>query len=321
MELTTDQWTNTKPTNTTWSSSAPAAPGCGRRSSRRRMGVKTALVCKSLLGKAHTVMAEGGVAAALANVDTRDNWQVHFRDTMQGRQVSQPMADGPAPRPGGARPRPRAAKNGAPSSTAPRTAGILQRNFGGHTYPRLAHVGDRTGLEMIRTLQDKGVHQGIDVHMECTIRWILKDGDRVAGCFGYQRESGRFVVFQGQGGRAGHRRHRPLLGDHVELVGIHGRRPRDGHVGRGRPDRHGVRAVPPHRHGLAAERARHADHRRRPRRRRRAAERQGQAVHVRLHPGHVQRASTPRPRKKPTAGSHADDRRASGPTRGGRRSC
>ncbi len=158
-------------------------------------GASTALVCKSLLGKAHTVMAEGGVAAALANVDTRDDWQVHFRDTMKGGkflnqwQMARIHAqEAPA--------RVRELEQWGAVFDRTRDGRILQRNFGGHTYPRLAHVGDRTGLEMIRTLQDKGVHQGIDVHMECTIRWILKDDGRVAGCFGYQRESGRFVIFR-----------------------------------------------------------------------------------------------------------------------------
>jgi succinate dehydrogenase / fumarate reductase flavoprotein subunit len=158
-------------------------------------GAKTALVCKSLLGKAHTVMAEGGVAAALANVENRDSWQVHFRDTMRGgkflnqwRMAQLHAQEAPA--------RVRELEEWGAVFDRTKDGRILQRNFGGHTYPRLAHVGDRTGLEMIRTLQDKGVHQGMDVHMECTIRWILKDGDRVSGCFGYQRESGRFVVFK-----------------------------------------------------------------------------------------------------------------------------
>ncbi|MEX2307416.1 MAG: fumarate reductase/succinate dehydrogenase flavoprotein subunit [Pirellulales bacterium] len=173
------------------------AGGAGLRAAieSSALGAKTALVCKSLLGKAHTVMAEGGVAAALANVDTRDGWQVHFRDTMRGgkllnqwRMAQIHAQESPA----------RVRELEAWGAVFDRTSDgrILQRNFGGHTYPRLAHVGDRTGLEMIRTLQDKGVHQGIDVHMECTIRWILKDGQRVAGCFGYQRESGRFVLFR-----------------------------------------------------------------------------------------------------------------------------
>jgi succinate dehydrogenase / fumarate reductase flavoprotein subunit len=158
-------------------------------------GASTALVCKSLLGKAHTVMAEGGIAAALANVDNRDNWQVHFRDTMKGgkylnqwRMAQIHAQEAPE--------RVRELEKWGAVFDRTRDGRMLQRNFGGHTYPRLAHVGDRTGLEMIRTLQDKGVHDGIDVHMECTIRSILTDGERVAGCFGYQRESGRFVIFR-----------------------------------------------------------------------------------------------------------------------------
>jgi len=158
-------------------------------------GAKTALVCKSLLGKAHTVMAEGGVAAALRNVDSRDDWKVHFRDTMKGGKFLNQwrMAELHAKE---APDRVRELEEWGAVFDRTKDGRMLQRNFGGHTYPRLAHVGDRTGLEMIRTLQDKGVHQGIDVHMECTIRWMLKDGERVCGCFGYQRESGRFVVFR-----------------------------------------------------------------------------------------------------------------------------
>src|SRR5262245_5121148 len=158
-------------------------------------GVSVGLVCKSLLGKAHTVMAEGGIAAALANVDERDNWKVHFADTMRGGQYvnNWRMAELHAKE---APERVRELERWGAVFDRTKDGRILQRNFGGHTYPRLAHVGDRTGLEMIRTLQDKGVHQGIDVHMECTIRSLLKDGGRVAGCFGYMRESGRFVVFR-----------------------------------------------------------------------------------------------------------------------------
>ncbi len=158
-------------------------------------GARTALVCKSLLGKAHTVMAEGGVAAALANVDNRDNWQVHFRDTMKGGQFLNQwrMAQLHAQE---APERVRELEEWGAVFDRTKNGEILQRNFGGHTYPRLAHVGDRTGLEMIRTLQDRGVHQGIDVFMECTIRRVLKDGVRTAGCLGYFRESGRFVVFR-----------------------------------------------------------------------------------------------------------------------------
>jgi succinate dehydrogenase flavoprotein subunit len=158
-------------------------------------GVSVGLVCKSLLGKAHTVMAEGGIAAALANVDDRDSWRVHFSDTMRGGQYvnNWRMAELHA------REAPdRVRELEAWGAMFDRTGDgrILQRNFGGHRYPRLAHVGDRTGLEMIRTLQDHGIHQGIDVHMECTILTLLKDGDHVAGAFGYERERGRFRLFR-----------------------------------------------------------------------------------------------------------------------------
>ena len=158
-------------------------------------GVSVGLVCKSLLGKAHTVMAEGGIAAALANVDERDNWKVHFADTMRGgqyvnnwRMAELHAKEAPA----------RVRELEAWGAVFDRTPDgrILQRNFGGHKYPRLAHVGDRTGLEMIRTLQDHGVHQGIDVHMEITVVALLKEGDRVVGAFAYDRERGRFRVFK-----------------------------------------------------------------------------------------------------------------------------
>ena len=158
-------------------------------------GVSVGLVCKSLLGKAHTVMAEGGIAAALANVDERDNWKVHFSDTMRGGQYvnNWRMAELHA-REAPARVRELEAWGAVFDRTA--DGRILQRNFGGHKYPRLAHVGDRTGLEMIRTLQDHGIHQGIDVHMECTVLTLLKDGDRVVGAFAYDRERGRFRLFK-----------------------------------------------------------------------------------------------------------------------------
>jgi succinate dehydrogenase / fumarate reductase flavoprotein subunit len=158
-------------------------------------GVRVGMICKSLLGKAHTVMAEGGIAAAMANVDDRDNWKVHFADTMRGgqyinnfRMAELHAKEAPA----------RVHELEAWGALFDRTPDgrILQRNFGGHKYPRLAHVGDRTGLEMIRTLQDHGIHQGIDVHMECTILTLLKDGDRIAGAFGYDRERGRFRLFR-----------------------------------------------------------------------------------------------------------------------------
>jgi succinate dehydrogenase / fumarate reductase flavoprotein subunit len=158
-------------------------------------GVRVGLVCKSLLGKAHTVMAEGGIAAALANVDERDNWKVHFADTVRGGQyVNQwRMAELHAKE---APDRVRELEAWGAVFDRTKDGRILQRHFGGHKYPRLAHVGDRTGLEMIRTLQDHGVHQGIDVYMEHTILSLLKDGDRVVGAFGYERERGRFKIFR-----------------------------------------------------------------------------------------------------------------------------
>lgn len=158
-------------------------------------GVSVGLICKSLLGKAHTVMAEGGMAAAMANVDERDGWPVHFADTMRGGQYlnSWRMAELHA------KESPERAREleswGALFDRTP-DGKILQRNFGGHAYPRLAHVGDRTGLEMIRTLQDHGIHQGIDVHMEVTVTSLLKDGERCVGAFGYDREQGRFRVYK-----------------------------------------------------------------------------------------------------------------------------
>jgi succinate dehydrogenase flavoprotein subunit len=158
-------------------------------------GARVGLVCKSLLGKAHTVMAEGGIAAALANVDERDTWKVHFADTMRGGQyVNQwRMAELHAKE---APDRVRELEAWGAVFDRTKDGRILQRHFGGHKYPRLAHVGDRTGLEMIRTLQDHGVHQGMDVYMEHTILSLLKDGERVVGAFGYERERGRFKVFR-----------------------------------------------------------------------------------------------------------------------------
>src|SRR5262245_58085601 len=173
------------------------AGGAGLRAAieAAAQGVRVGLVCKSLLGKAHTVMAEGGMAAAMANVDDRDNWRVHFADTMRGGQYlnNWRMAELHA------KEAPERVKEleawGALFDRTP-DGRILQRNFGGHRYPRLAHVGDRTGLEMIRTLQDHGVHQGIDVHMEVTALTLLKDGDRVSGALTYDRERGWFRLFK-----------------------------------------------------------------------------------------------------------------------------
>ena len=158
-------------------------------------GVSVGLVCKSLLGKAHTVMAEGGAAAAMGHVDDRDNWMVHFADTMRGGQYvnNARMAELHAKE---APDRIRELEAwGAVFDRTP-DGRILQRNFGGHRYPRLAHVGDRTGLEMIRTLQDHAIHQAVDVHMEVTIFQLLKEGDRVIGALGYDRERGRFRLFR-----------------------------------------------------------------------------------------------------------------------------
>ena len=158
-------------------------------------GARTALVCKSLLGKAHTVMAEGGIAAALGNVYPEDNWRVHFRDTMRGGKLlnNWRMAQIHAQE---APERVLELEEWGALFDRTEDGRILQRDFGGHRYARLAHVGDRTGLEMIRTLQQHAVHRGIDVFMECTITRLLKDGDRIAGAFGYWRESGKFVVFR-----------------------------------------------------------------------------------------------------------------------------
>ncbi len=158
-------------------------------------GVSVGLVCKSLLGKAHTVMAEGGMAAAMANVDERDNWQTHFADTMRGGQYlnNWRMAELHAKQ---APDRVRELEGWGAVFDRTQEGKINQRNFGGHKYRRLAHVGDRTGLEMIRTLQDHGIHQGIDVHMECTVTTLIKNGDRVVGAFAYSRELGRFKLFK-----------------------------------------------------------------------------------------------------------------------------
>ncbi|HTI38823.1 MAG TPA: fumarate reductase/succinate dehydrogenase flavoprotein subunit [Vicinamibacterales bacterium] len=158
-------------------------------------GVSVGLVCKSLLGKAHTVMAEGGIAATLANADDRDNWRVHFADTMRGGQYvnNWRMAELHA------REAPdRVRELEAWGAVFDRTADgrILQRNFGGHRYPRLAHVGDRTGLELIRTLQDRAIYLAIDVHMECTVIALIKDGSRAAGALAYGRDRGRFFLFR-----------------------------------------------------------------------------------------------------------------------------
>lgn len=173
------------------------AGGAGLRAAieAAAQGVSVGLICKSLLGKAHTVMAEGGIAAALSNVDERDNWKVHFTDTMRGGQYlnNWRMAELHAKE---APDRVRELEAWGALFDRTKDGRILQRNFGGHKYPRLAHVGDRTGLEMIRTLQDFGIHQGIEVHMEFTIITLLKTDGVISGAFGYEREKGHFKLFR-----------------------------------------------------------------------------------------------------------------------------
>jgi succinate dehydrogenase / fumarate reductase flavoprotein subunit len=172
------------------------AGGAGLRAAigAHEAGARTAVVCKSLLGKAHTVMAEGGIAAAMGNVWAEDNWQVHFRDTMRGGKMLNHwrMAQLHAQE---APDRVWELESWGALFDRTKEGKISQRDFGGHRYARLAHVGDRTGLEMIRTLQQRTVALGIDVFMECTITRLFKDGDRIAGAFGYWRESGRFIAF------------------------------------------------------------------------------------------------------------------------------
>ena len=158
-------------------------------------GVKVGVICKSLLGKAHTVMAEGGMAAAMGNVDDRDNWEVHFSDTMRGGQyLNNPIMAERHAKEAPARVRELEAWGAVFDRT--KDGKILQRNFGGHRYPRLAHVGDRTGLELIRTLQDHGIHQGMEIFMEMTVVSLLTNGGRIAGAFGYDRERGRLRVWK-----------------------------------------------------------------------------------------------------------------------------
>ncbi len=173
------------------------AGGAGLRAAIEALaqGARIGVVCKSLLGKAHTVMAEGGVAAAMANVDKADDWRTHFRDTMRGgkflnnwRMAQLHAQEAPD--------RVRELEHWGALFDRTESGEILQRAFGGHTFKRLCHVGDRTGLEMIRTLQDRGVQMGFDVFMECTITRLVTDGGRIAGAFGYWRESGRFVTFR-----------------------------------------------------------------------------------------------------------------------------
>src|SRR6201994_1077403 len=173
------------------------AGGAGLRASIEAgaAGAKVGVVCKSLLGKAHTVMAEGGIAAAMGNVWPDDNWQVHFRDTMRGgkmlnnwRMAQLHAQEAPA--------RVLELEEWGALFDRTKDGRILQRDFGGHRYARLAHVGDRTGLEMIRTLQNHAVHRGMDVFMEYKVVRLFKDGDRVSGALAYSREFGTFHLFR-----------------------------------------------------------------------------------------------------------------------------
>jgi succinate dehydrogenase / fumarate reductase, flavoprotein subunit len=173
------------------------AGGAGLRAAVEALahGANVGIVCKSLLGKAHTVMAEGGIAAAMANVDAADDWRIHFGDTMRGgkflnnwRMAQLHAQEAPD--------RVRELEQWGALFDRTDDGRILQRAFGGHSFKRLCHVGDRTGLEMIRTLQDRGVQMGIDVYMECTVTRLLTDNGRVSGAFAYWRENGRFVVFK-----------------------------------------------------------------------------------------------------------------------------
>ena len=314
------------------------AGGSGLRAAieARLKGKKVAIISKSLFGKAHTVMAEGGCAAAMGNVNPNDNWQVHFRDTMRGgkflnnwRMAELHAKEAPD----------RVWELEAWGAMFDRTKDgkISQRNFGGHEYPRLAHVGDRTGLEMIRTLQQKVValqqedaiefgdpEAMIKVFAETTITELINDGE--ADRRGVRLLQGHRPVraVRGAGGGARHRRHRQDLQGHLELVGVHRRWARAGAAGRGHAAEHGVRPVAPDRDGVAAVGARPAGHRVGARRRRRAAQLRGQAVHVQLRarrvPGHVRgdrgggRPLVRRPGQQPAPAGTAPPRRG-GPRR------
>ena len=253
------------------------------------------------------------MAAAMAHVDDRDSWKVHFADTMRGGQYlnNWRMAELHAKE---APDRVRELEAWGAVFDRTKDGRILQRNFGGHRYPRLAHVGDRTGLEMIRTLQDHGVHQGIKVYMEHTITQALRRRrPRRRGARLRPRE-GLPARVQGQGDRARHRRRRPRLQDHQQQLGVHGRRPRAG-VRRGRrSDGHGVRPVPPDRHGVAAVGEGHPGDGRGARRRRRAAQQGRQALHVRRHPRQLQRRRRPTARKRAGSTRRATRRRAARPS-------
>ncbi len=288
-----------------WDVVVVGAGGAGLRAAieARERGARTAVICKSLFGKAHTVMAEGGIAAAMGNVNAGDNWQVHFRDTMRGGKFLNQwrMAELHAQE---APDRVWELETWGALFDRTKDGRISQRNFGGHEYPRLAHVGDRTGLELIRTLQQKIVslqqedfketgdyESRLKVFQECTVTRVLKDErtPRVGlGVFCYERESGRFFVLEAPAvvlATGGIGKSFKVTSNSWEYTG-------DGHAlallaGRAAAE-HGVRAVPPDGHGLAAVGEGHPRHRVGARRRRGAAQLRGQAVHVRLHPRRLQ---------------------------------
>ena len=290
-------------TTTTSSSSAPAAPACAPRSPPARPACASPIICKSLFGKAHTVMAEGGIAASMGNVNCNDNWQVHFRDTMRGGKFLNNLADGRAARQGGAGPglgagdlrravRPHAGRQDQPAQLRrPRVPAARPRRRPhrprADPHPaaedRLAAAGRRA-----RARRPRGPPQGLRrVHDHRPAQ--ATTAGAIAGAFGYWRETGRFVRFQAPAvvlatGGIG-----KSFKVTTQLVGVHRRRARAGAARRLDADQHGVRPVPPDRHGLAAVGQGHPGHRVGPRRRRRAAQLRGQAVHVRLRPRRVPR--------------------------------
>ena len=252
-------------------------------------GAKTAIVCKSLLGKAHTVMAEGGIAAAMGNRWPEDNWEVHFRDTMRGGKMlnNWRMAQLHAQE---APERVQELEDWGALFDRTEDGLISQRDFGGHRYARLAHVGDRTGLEMIRTLQQRAVELGIDVFMECTVTELFKDDAtaRSPARSATGARPARFIAFEAPSvvlATGGIGKSFKVTSNSWEYTG-------DGHALALRagavPDQHGVRPVPPHGDGLAALGEGAAGHGVGPRRRRHPEELRGRAVHVRLHPGVLQ---------------------------------
>ena len=296
------------------------AGGAGLRAAieAREQGLRTAIVCKSLFGKAHTVMAEGGIAASMGNVNAKDNWQVHFRDTMRGGK----FLNNPRMAELHAKEAPERVWEletyGALFDRTP-DGKISQRNFGGHEYPRLAHVGDRTGLELIRTLQQKIVSlqqddqrelgdldARIKVFAECTVTDLLRDSSTAARSPAPSATGASPAgssLFEAPAVDPRDRRHRQVVQGHQQLVGVHRRRPRAGPAGRRDADQHGVRPVPPDRHGLAAVGQGHPGHRVGPRRRRRPdATARASGSCSTTSPTSSGR-STPTPRTRPTAGT------------------